>query len=297
MQKSVAPYLFLAALAGGLLPSAASAGITVDGNLNDWGINVKDNNQTTYNVPNNIGVIATFKEDQDDNAGSGGYLGPHSGGQDYDAEFLGVAKNGNTLSIAVLTGQRPDNGFSKFAPGDIQIFGTQNGQSVVFGIEVGGGSGGGSGTAITEGAAGTTYNTNSSGATTSIATTPAAQVAGSIWKDVTWLNNPLNPQGPVQFVINGNSVYGGLADYVYTRNSFTTQHAVIELAIDLSTPFWNNVSLNSIQWLPACGNDVVSVNLPPMPSVNPIPEPSSVALWSLGAVGCLVGRRLRRRRA
>ena len=51
-----------------------------------------------------------------DNAGDGGYLGPYYGGQNYDGEFLAASFDGVKLSIVVVTGQRPDNGFSRFAP-------------------------------------------------------------------------------------------------------------------------------------------------------------------------------------
>ncbi len=275
------------------MPAAASA-ITIDGNLSDWGVTVADNNASDFSSPlTTIGQTAYFVEDQNDTAGSGGFLGPNHGGQNYDAEFLGVALDNTMLYISILTGQRPDNGFSTYSPGDIRL----NIGGTEYGIEVGGGAGGGAGGTITEGAAGTTYNTNSSGSTTSIAATDASQTAGSVWVGATWINDPIAPATPVQMQINGSSSQVGTADYIYTRNSVTSQHAIIEMALDVSNLLDEDGETNiGIHWSPSCGNDIVTA-LMTVTHETEIPEPGSALVWMAGFAGIAAVRYRRKRRA
>src|SRR3569623_1864256 len=121
--------------------------IQVDGDLSDWDVVVSDGNESNfYHLNPSIGLLGYHRDDQSDSAGDGGYLGPHYGGQNYDAEFMGVALQDSMLYVAIVTGQRPDNGLERYSPGDILIV-TSNG---LFGIEVGGGKGGNNGSAITE---------------------------------------------------------------------------------------------------------------------------------------------------
>lgn len=133
---------------------------------------------------------------------------PNYGGQNYDVEFMGMSLQGNTMYLAIVTGQRPDNGLKRYSPGDIYLT-TPEG---VFGIEVGDGPGGGDGSLITEGAEGSTYNLRSNGYTQSYGTTDVAQTAGSIWKDADWIIDPLGAPTPVQISINGASTMIGDAD-------------------------------------------------------------------------------------
>lgn len=273
---------------------AAAATITVDGNLSDWGITVADNNGSDFtNLATNIGLQASFVEDQNDNAGDGGYVGPNYGGQNYDGEFLGMAMQGTNLYIAIVTGQRPDNGSTKFGPGDIRL--TIDGTD--YGIEVGGGYGGSGnpGTPVTTGDAGTTYTLNSNGYTTGTSTTAAAQTAGSVWVGANWINDPIAPQTPVQMSIAGTSASQvGTADYVYTSNSVTSQHAIMELALDVSSLI--NPAGGSqigVHWSPSCGNDVVDAVF--TASNETVPEPASSLIW-LAGFGAVAGMRYRRKR-
>ena len=257
----------------GLVAASATAAITVDGNLSDWGISISDNNVHDYSVFSpTIGLVNSFEEDQDDTAGHSFLLGPNYGGQDYDAELLAVAYQNNTLYIGLSTGQRPDNGFAYFGPGDIRIE-TSGG---TYWLEVGGGPGGGSGSLITAGAVGSTYTLNSNGETQSYSDAALLQVAGSVWKDVTTILDPIVPQGPTQFAINGGSTLAGTASYAYSRNSLTTQHAFIEAGLDVS--MFNGEMIQSVHWRPACGNDEVDV------TVNIVPEPITMLLLAGGLV-------------
>ncbi|MFT5485709.1 MAG: hypothetical protein ACI9JL_000755 [Paracoccaceae bacterium] len=296
MRKSFRPFVFAATLGLGFALSAGSASaITIDGNLSDWGVTVADGNNSNFSSPSpTIGLVSTFTEDQNDFAGNGGYVGPNYGGQNYDAEFMGVAVQGNTMYLAIVSGQRPDNGLSKYSPGDIYMT-TPVG---VVGIEVGGGTGGGAGGVVTEGNAGSTYNLHSNGYTQSYGTTDAAQTAGSIWANADWIQDPIAPGSPVQMDINGASTKIADADYAYTRNTQTSQHSVIELALDLTNLLDEdgNGSIG-IHWSPSCGNDIVTAFFQvsvPITSTE-IPEPGSALVWLVG-VGMIGAMRARRKR-
>jgi hypothetical protein len=69
------------------------------------------------------------------------------------------------------------------------------------------------------------------------------------------------------------------------------QHAVIELSIDLGA-FVGAISIDEIQWAPACGNDFVYVQ----PNIH-APEPATFVMGLLGAIGVAGLRRQRRRAA
>jgi hypothetical protein len=264
------------ALAG----NAISGPLAVDGNLADWGITVADNNASVL-IPS-IPTLYYAIEDQSDTAGDGGFVGPNYGGQNYDVEFMGVAKQGTRIYIALVSGLRPDNGFPRFGPGDIRIVvgGT------VFGIEVGGGAGGGAGGAITEGATGSTYVLDSNGFTVGHNAAVAAQTAGSIWRNSAWILDPISPQTPVQFQ---GGTYVGTADYIYTRDSVTQQHSIIELSFEAGV--LGDASSLEIFWGPSCGNDVLEVE------GQYVPEPGVLSLLAFGLTGIVVGRRKHPRRS
>jgi hypothetical protein len=296
MRNSFKPFILSATLGFGFVLSAASASaITIDGNLSDWGVTVADGNNSNFSSPSaTIGLVSAFTEDQNDFAGDSGYVGPNYGGQNYDAEFMGVALQGNVMYIAIVTGQRPDNGLMRYSPGDIYMT-TPVG---VVGIEVGGGVGGGAGGVVTEGDAGSTYNLSSNGYTQSYGTTDAAQTAGSVWANADWIPDPIAPGSPVQMDINGASSKIADADYAYTRNTQTSQHSVIELALDLTNLLDEdgNGSIG-IHWSPSCGNDIVTAFFQvsvPITSTE-IPEPGSALVWLIG-VGMIGAMRARRRK-
>lgn len=250
--------------------------LVVDGNLTDWGVTVADNNGSNFSswAPG-IGLIDYFVEDQDDLAGHDFFLGPHKGGQDYDAEMMAAAQQGSTFYIAIATGMRPDNGLEFFSPGDIYI----ETSAGVFGIEVGGGPGGGPGGLVTEGMPGSTYILAGGGSTQSHQTTDPLQTAGSIWSNVDWISPA--PGRPVQFEINLGSTFAGMSDYVYTCNDdATNQHSVIELAFDLS--LLGGASIETIKWWPCCSNDLVEVR---------VPEPATIMCLMLGGFSLLSRKR------
>ncbi len=255
--------------------------LTVDGDASDWGFSVADNNGSTFTP--SLTLDGLFVEDSSDTAGDGGYVGPNHGGQNYDGEALAVAVQGSDLFIVIVSGQRPDNGLARYAPGDVQIV-TSGG---VYGVEVGGGVGGGAGTMLIGGDVGSTYTLNSNGYTTSYSDAAAAQTAGSVWLDPTWINDPIAPATETQFQMTGGTHVGD-ADYRFTRDSSTTQHSIIEMSLPLS--IFGAETITSILWHPSCGNDELAVG------TMIVPEPGTWVLATFGVLALAPLVRKRRRR-
>ena len=111
---SLSAFAFLLAIAG----KASALPIVVDGDLTDWGVTISDNNSSVYSVGDPS--ISYVVEDTDDNSNSYA-VGPNYGGQNYDAQFLGITVHNNILNIGIASGQRPDNGLRNYSPGDIYI--------------------------------------------------------------------------------------------------------------------------------------------------------------------------------
>ena len=270
-----------------LLAASAQAGpITIDGNLSDWGFYVGDNNTSTFTPAKGLNIVGIAVEDTPDGWGSSKFLGPGRGGQDFDIEVLAAAVQDGKLYVTVVSGQRPDNGFTGFGPGDF-VFNTKGG---TYALEVGGGKGGGSGTAITEGALGSSYSLDSQGFVNGAWDTKSPS-AGSLWLNPTMYNGGFQPPLPVQIDNQSPGTFVTMADYIFTRNSVTTQHSIIEFALPL-TAFGGNV-VKSISYAPACDNNHLIINL----QNYAIPEPTTVLMGGMGlALVTLVGMRRRARR-
>jgi len=295
--------LILVLTAAAFGTSVSRASITVDGALGDWGatggsIVPADGGASVWGVAGGTGAYPTFidsgvtvryhLEDTSDTAGDGGYVGPHFGGQNYDGEFMGVSIKNGFLYIAIVSGQRPDNGVARFGPGDIRLITDSDAGLTTYGIEVGGNVGGSAGGGITEGVAGTTYNLNSNGftnATSPLLATHASQTAGSLFRNPTWLNDPIPPPGPTQLQFNGTTgQFVTLADYYFSRDATTTQHSIIELAIPYDGTVFAGAHerLKQVEWRPSCGNDELIVNYPDATGPTPeLPEPASLIVWGL----------------
>jgi len=306
--------LFIALLGLMIYSSSIRAAVTpptVNGNLSDWGITLSSGSNPhlvyasgygySYNSNQNIekhgqmtfngNTIIYDLEDSNDLAGKTGYVGPLYGGQDYDAEALVVSVVGTNLYIGIATGQRPDNGISYFAPGDISMTkGTD-----VWGVEVGGGTGNSNSSnpsKIVGGDSGTTYQLDSGGSTVkAINPKNPYQEAGSIWKTVStdWKSGISSSGDPMtQLNITSPSAMPveqlGQSNYVYNFDSSFGSHAFIELCIpNYETVFGDDPGNAVIRWAPACGNDILSVSvyLPGSQGAGSVPEPASMMIWAV----------------
>lgn len=299
------------------LSAWAEAGISVDGDLGDWGVTNPSNIILTYasGITNNTnpydttaghGKIEDFWGTRTmyyhaEDTGCSYYVGPQYGGQDYDAEFLGAVVY-DKLYLGIATGQRPDNGVTYFGPGDIRIL-TDAG---LYGVEVGGGAGSTSRTSgqIVENADGTTYHLipNNGRTYSSSPTLPTLgdQKAGTLWFDPGWKLDPIDFAMKTQIYQLGEGseegTYKGTADYVYNYDSSLGQHAFIELSLDMG--LFGTEKIIGVAVAPACGNDVLCVTFPGG-APPPIPEPASVVVWGLllSLGGCICWWRARRERA
>ena len=79
--------------------------------------------------------------------------------------------------------------------------------------------------------------------------------------------------------INSSSTNVGIADYIFTRNSTTSQHSIIELALDMN--MLGGATIYDMTWLPSCGNDELRISS----QITNVPEPASIALLGLGLLG------------
>jgi len=314
-------------LLAGMVVQAEGA---VDGRLDDWGITLGADGHLIYDVnygdtyhnsapswwnPPRVtegtvkianGRRVSYQMEDYLDSSNNYFVGPQYGGQNYDAEFLGVAIESGYLHIAIATGQRPDNNLYYFAPGDILI---KNTAGVVYGIEVGGwydasGDWKTGDRVITGGESGATYTLNSAGYTTSAAPL-SIQVTGSVWKtDGTsdWIYGKPVTTVPTQLsVVSATAMKVGNADYYYNFSSDLTDpaklraHAFIELSVDLK--LFGNKDVAYVRWGPSCGNDELTLDVPPPPHV---PEPASFLVWAVLALafgGCSWGRWRRRKAA
>ncbi len=266
------------------VPSGVAANPNFYNQINNYSDSYSTNLANVKNT--NLSPTATFNgfkfwynyEDDTDNT-----LGPHTGGQDYDGEFLGVGVSGAYLAISIVTGQRPDNGSTYYAPGDLRIV-TSLG---TFGVEL----------------TGKTYNLDNSGYTQGSSTAPFA--AGTVVKTTSssnWKTPPstLPPATPVQLVggtsvgsLNSSEFYSAGDSQKYTNYYGTlknSKHTIYELLIPLS--YFGVAEITSVHWAPSCGNDLLDVNT----NINHMPEPTSLALAGFAGIGFAL-RALRRRRS
>jgi hypothetical protein len=190
------------ALAAGLmLGTSAFALPAIDGALGDWTASISTGidsfgaagTPSTFCTAGTVcvgGSTAFSAVAEDTNDGNNAYaVGPNAGGQNYDTEYMAAAAQGTNLYLAIVSGQRRDNGSANYSPGDIRITNLLTGN--VYAIEMGGGTAGGATGTINGGDAGFFYNISTSSGQTlnggsddlsaaggKVAVT---QTAGSIW--------------------------------------------------------------------------------------------------------------------
>lgn len=268
------PLSFLALLCSTLSVSNAFA-YTIDGSLSDWG--VTQNIGASGWIPS-AGIHYTL-EDQ-----HGSYLNPGYGGQAYDAEALYATIADNRLYIALATGHNPNTlhnpAKNSYGAGDFAIDFGQDG-TYELGINI-------QHVILADG------------------TKEGFGVEGGVYANPTWAlglwttNGQYNPGTPdpthPTHLTAGDLL--GMAELAYTTMGQTgygawagDKHYFYEMSVDLnllSLGGWNGQAFN-IHWTENCANDSIIVD----PPAAHVPEPGTLALLPLGALGILALRRHR----
>ncbi len=246
------------ALAAAILVVAPSSafGLTADGNLSDWGIAAptqQDYNNWTPGLSN----VAWTSEDWVLGDVSGGYVGPGYGGQVADIEAMFMHLEGETLHLAIASGLGPFIVDNYVLPGDVFFDFGQDG----------------------------TWDA-------AVATMGASP--GNVWGGAgIWYTDPLflfTDQGPYQIDRAVADDQGAAAGFAYNTygGEYDGQHWVIELALDLTDSQYSSLMDNGVSahWTFVCGNDVMDLSYNPV-----VPEPSTLILLGLGALGIFTRRR------
>jgi hypothetical protein len=256
--------VILSAIIGGLAVATQASAFTVDANLSDWGLDIKNGDWTP-----STGIQATIE----DQHGSGAYyLSPGWGGQAYDAEAIYAAIVGQTLYIALVTGHDPNTlnkpSANSYGAGDFAIDLGDNG-SYELGIKVRAENG---------------------------------MVQGGVYGIPTWNYglwntsgnyDPAHPDSAHPTSLSSGTWLGS-ALLSYTSQSLVDlssrkeSHYFYEASLDLSllqAVNWDGTSPFSVHWTENCANDSIEVDPGRL-----LPEPGSLALLGIGLAG-LIGRR------
>lgn len=269
--------LLLASALGSLTLSGSAWAITVDGNLDDWGVN-----HSTW-IPS-AGIHRTIE----DQTGSGSYrLTPGWGGQAYDAEALYATITGGKLYIALATGHNPrtlhDPARNSYGAGDFAIdFGKDGSYEIGININH----------ALTRSGDNYTFENDFK--------------EGGVYKNASWNlglwntsgdHDPGNPDPGHPTSLKGGTWVGD-ASLVYTTTGVTgfgaspttDLHYFYEISVDLSlltAAGWDGNPFN-IHWTENCANDSIMVDPP-----GSVPEPGTLALLGIGLLSLTSMRRRR----
>ncbi len=196
--------------------------ITVDGNVNDWGITVANDNASNWTPY--AGITYSEGEGDFDDTSNNGQVFPGYGGQNYDAEGLYATYDDDYLYILVVTGHRPEG--HDYKPGDIAIAFENDITTAEFGLE--------------------TTGTN----------------AGSLYTVSEWGHGLPNWGGVADPTEIKNGTVVGSNALVYQGIADADQHYAIETAIDLNQfgDLWQNGGTFDLHWTMTCGNDAVDID-------------------------------------
>lgn len=226
--------------------------VNVDGNLSDWGLNT-----TNFGVNGNDwdpGLSGVYVA-QEDWVGSGGYVGPGWGGQDYDIEAILVTSDATNLYIAIASGFPPFNN-GRYDPGDIAIdLGADGSYDYAFVF----------------------YPDNRSNITHDDALYQVLD-PNNAWENVCY--NDFSESNPFRLLKDKANLYQYIADGSFAVTSDNTPRYLMEISIPWSA-LGDYVGWFKVHWTMECGNDYLEV------TAFHTPEPASVLL--VGSALLLLG--------
>ena len=230
--------------------------ITIDGNVSDWGIEPKDYWHSDWDPLPGIYVnIGGSSEDY--RPGTGGYIGPGWGGQDYDAEAFYFTADEQYAYFLIVTGV-PPNGTCNRTPGDIAIDIGRDG-TWDFGIETTGNEG---------------------------------NIVGALYSDVDWQGATIFPSSDPAYILGGTVAWEpDFASLFYSSIGYA--HYVIEAAVPLAAlPVSTSTVPFTGHWTMDCGNDEVDVEA----ELPAIPEPATSTMLYGGIIALAFARVKARKR-
>ncbi|MBN2311608.1 MAG: PEP-CTERM sorting domain-containing protein [Candidatus Hydrogenedentes bacterium] len=236
------------------MPATASiTGITVDGNLSDWGVSAPlwlDGNDWTPDSD----VLAWMSED--------GQIGPGVGGQAFDLEAMYLYLSGNTFYFAMVTGMGP-YGAMGVLPGDIFFDVGADGSYDLAVMSIYRGYG-----------------------------APAGSVWTGTG-DWYYLPTDFPASAPYAVDRHDASWAGMTNAYAYNATAYGYAHWVVEFSVDLPADvlaaLLESGTPLSVHWTQGCGNDVGELTWAGGKTV--VPEPTSFLLLGIGIAGIIVRRR------
>ena len=263
MRSLVAPFLVLSFI------SFNSSAATIN-TFSDWGISKTD-------ISSSVSDVYSSLEDQYQN-----FLDPGYGGQAYDAEGIYATWDADYFYVGVMTGRAPNA--SGWSAGDIAFdFGSDN--SYELGLI-------------------TTDHTGSYPAVAGIGS-PGQLYNVSQWNLGIWdssggyinnTGNPADPDHPTTVAAGteiANAVKPGSFSYqaIGTSSEYGAggQSYFISAAIGLESLGGNSFLDDglTLHWAATCNNDWITLDLPS----SSVPEPSALALLSIGMIGLFAARR------
>jgi hypothetical protein len=255
MSRTQGKFVVLAAV---LIAVPLSAfGLTVDGDLSDWGVaapTTQDYNDWTPSLAN---TAWTSEDWVIADAYGPDYVGPGYGGQVADAEAMFMHLEGNTLYAAIATGCGPWIVDGYILPGDVFFDFGQNGS----------------------------YDA---------AVSTMGSTAGDVWTGTgAWYINPLilyTDQGPYAVDQAVATDRGAGVGFAYSPAAYGPEHYIIEMGFALTAPELAAIEAGGVSahWTYVCGNDVLDLAYDP----SVVPEPTTMVLLGIGVLGFLTRRKL-----